>query len=162
MHTLARYSGPLCELVVDSCYSSPCYNQGTCRYRGACSCSDVVISCGWQDELCQRERCGQRADCDLLTPSYTCDCTGTGYTGLQCAQDDNECRDTPGPCLNNGVCVNTVGGYSCNCRGTGYHGDLCDVDDDECEDQNPCFNQGSLEERRTLNSNLLVVIVHAF
>ena len=38
--------------------------------------------------------------------------------------DINECN-TGTPCLNGGVCSNTLGSFTCNCSGTGYQGVTC-------------------------------------
>ncbi|KAH9492875.1 hypothetical protein Btru_025002 [Bulinus truncatus] len=137
---LPGYTGELCEVIQDSCYSQPCYHNGRCYHQGVCSCPDVVQHCGWSDEKCQLERCNNRSDCHILLTSYLCNCSGTGYTGVQCTADEDECLCSP--CLHNGICVNSASSFSCHCQGTGYLGDLCQVDNDECMSQDVCFNGG--------------------
>lgn len=44
---------------------------------------------------------------------FTCNCTGTGYTGRTCGQDVDECGLRPRPCQD--VCVNTRGSFFCQC-----------------------------------------------
>lgn len=45
------------------------------------------------------------------------------------------------PCLNGGVCVDSVIGFSCNCV-SGFGGSKCDVNLGPCF-SNPCQNGGS-------------------
>ena len=44
---------------------------------------------------------------------------------LNILTDIDECENDP--CVNNGVCSNTIGSYECNCDGTGYEGKDCDI-----------------------------------
>ena len=39
--------------------------------------------------------------------------------------DVNECVSGANPCLNNGVCINTLGSVECDCSNTGYTGKTC-------------------------------------
>uniref|UniRef100_A0A3B5M766 Crumbs cell polarity complex component 2b n=1 Tax=Xiphophorus couchianus TaxID=32473 RepID=A0A3B5M766_9TELE len=89
-----------------------------------------------------------------------------GWTGVDCAQDVNECDSGPclngfsctcspfftvlcdldvnecevSPCLHEGICINTPGGFKCICR-PGYTGLLCEVNINECL-SSPCYNGG--------------------
>lgn len=69
-----------------------------------------------------------------------CDCSGTGYKGLACDDEINECEETGAlkhQCAR-GQCQNKIGAlngfYTCDCSGTGYKGAYCDVQIDECTD----------------------------
>jgi hypothetical protein len=53
-----------------------------------------------------------------------CNCTGTGYRGLHCETDINECILRTHKCKN-GTCVNTQGTYKCDCFKF-YNGTFCD------------------------------------
>ena len=65
---------------------------------------------------------------------YTCQCM-TGYTGVHCETDVDEC--TSNPCLN-GTCSDQVGEYNCSCN-PGFTGVNCDVNINECN-PSPCRN----------------------
>jgi len=77
--------------------------------------------------------------CTDETNGYTCDCSGTGYTGTNCDEEINECDAVP--CFNTGVCTDAINGYTCDCDGTGFEGTLCDTEVDECASE-PCANGG--------------------
>lgn len=44
----------------------------------------------------------------------TCICMD-GWTGDSCNTPENLCKSKP--CLNNGICVDTLGDYKCHCPG---------------------------------------------
>lgn len=74
-----------------------------------------------------------------------CQCS-LGYTGRLCEEDIDECMSNP--CMNNGECIDLVGGFQCNCSNTGYEGVHCETDIDECAMQieycghlGQCINQ---------------------
>ena len=53
--------------------------------------------------------------CDPLQDlfnDYNCTCV-SGFVGLHCETELDECL--PGPCENNGTCIDQVDGYSCIC-----------------------------------------------
>ncbi|MET0386576.1 MAG: Kazal-type serine protease inhibitor domain-containing protein [Polyangiales bacterium] len=52
-----------------------------------------------------------------------CDCNGTGYEGLRCELDVDECSTDP--CLNGGTCENTPGSFTCDCA-EGFDGPRCE------------------------------------
>ena len=68
---------------------------------------------------------------------YSCECSGTGYSGALCQRDVDECAQADA-CGGRGQCSNNVGSYSCACE-SGFTGDSCesmadptdDVSDDE-------------------------------
>lgn len=140
------FGGEFCQLMINSCgYSPPpCKNGGVCSYQGWCSCKDVVNTCGFYNQSCQVNECAKRADCVSRPYSFSCNCTGTGYTGYQCLEDINECNATTLTCQDNKLCENLPGSYRCACR-QGYTGSKCEVDLNECDlDVNACLNSGKL------------------
>lgn len=68
--------------------------------------------------------------------NFTCSCI-PGMTGRICDIDIDDCISAP--CLNNGQCIDELGGFHCNCNGTGYEGKNCELNIDECV-SNPCTN----------------------
>ncbi|XP_072022044.1 uncharacterized protein [Amphiura filiformis] len=69
---------------------------------------------------------------DMDGTGYTCDCSGTGYEGDQCADDINECTSNAHNCDTNAACANTVGSFTCECN-DGYSGNGV-----TCTDINEC------------------------
>lgn len=39
----------------------------------------------------------------------------TGWTGVNCTEDIDECNRGHNPCYNNGTCINMNGTFDCNC-----------------------------------------------
>lgn len=70
---------------------------------------------------------------------FDCDCLA-GFTGVRCETDWNDCESQP--CLNDGTCIDEIGGFKCNCTDTGYSGTLCQNNIDECVIDRPCLNGG--------------------
>ena len=66
----------------------------------------------------------------------SCNCAGTGFKGVNCSEDINECDMLP--CEHGGTCSNTVGNFTCACA-AGYTGVRCEINIDECA-SNPCDN----------------------
>jgi uncharacterized membrane protein len=58
--------------------------------------------------------------------SASCDCAGTGYEGVTCDENIDECEDTP--CANATECADTPGSYSCDCSSApNYTGKDCEL-----------------------------------
>ena len=71
------------------------------------------LTCDYVDS-CLSNPCGKNARCIAdAFGNYTCICD-SGYTGVNCDQDIDECSSVNGPC-DHGTCVNTNGSYYCNC-----------------------------------------------
>lgn len=131
------YTGYQCEIDRDHCSPNPCKNAAPCfntqtdyychcpaQWQGK-NCSDQVTHYlqfgGANDGLgCGSEEapCGGRGRCS--TGRCICD---SGYTGVHCHENINDCRGQP--CMNGGTCVDLVNSFQCICR-EGWTGDLCD------------------------------------
>lgn len=79
---------------------------------------------------------GTCADTPESDPPFTCTCD-TGWQGLRCDLDIDECQRGDDDCAADATCRNTLGGYACLCN-PGFLGDgtSC-VDVDSCL-SNPC------------------------
>ncbi len=100
-------------------------------------------------DISQNEESDTDNNTDVCTPECenggvcvgpdSCDCTGTGFTGAECAIPvcDPECE-------NGGVCV---GPDSCDCTGTGFTGAECAIPvcDPECENSGVCVGPDSCD-----------------
>lgn len=75
------------------------------------TCSTDIDDC--EDGSCQNNgRCIDRLN------GFECDCNGTGYQGLHCTDDINECE--LGLCVH-GTCNNSHGSFLCSCySGSGF------------------------------------------
>ncbi|XP_053390840.1 fibropellin-1-like, partial [Mercenaria mercenaria] len=85
---------------------------------------------------CSSNPC-ERGTCFHHSTLFHCLCP-SGYTGKKCEININECQSQP--CLNGGVCVDTIGDFKCNCS-SGFVGNTCEIDVNECISQ-PCLNGG--------------------
>lgn len=69
--------------------------------------------------------------------------------GVLCEINEDDCapplrsRGAHPKCLNNGTCVDKVGGYRCNCP-PGFTGERCEGDINECL-SNPCSSANSFD-----------------
>ncbi|XP_045189859.2 uncharacterized protein LOC123547109 isoform X2 [Mercenaria mercenaria] len=121
---------------INECLSSPCQNGGSCidgvgNYTCQCPQTNPSI------------KTGQEIQTFL-----------TGYSGINCENDINECDIQPSVCLNGGVCVNLNGTYSCKCGNdrdgnyfSGFNCEMattyCVVHQDVVNDQPACKNNGT-------------------
>jgi hypothetical protein len=65
---------------------------------------------------------------------YSCDCTGSGYTGTNCETDIDECMTNNGGCDPLTTCVNRPGSVACGDCPSGYDGN----GSTGCSDINEC------------------------
>lgn len=69
------------------------------------------------------DACMHGGRCLDAANNYTCDCTGSGYTGPRCETNVDECAEERNVC-GPGVCYDTYGGFVCVCL-PGYTGERC-------------------------------------
>lgn len=91
------YEGSNCSSEIDECQSSPCQNGGTCHD-------------GTGNYTCE---CNQRNA--TLKDGNTTRTYLTGYDGVNCENDIDECVIVPSICLNRGDCENQPGSFQCKC-----------------------------------------------
>ncbi|XP_063951327.1 uncharacterized protein LOC135153166 isoform X1 [Lytechinus pictus] len=84
------------------------------------------------DNPCVRGTCSGD---DFGTDDFQCDCTGTGYQGINCTTDYDECANDDHSCDPvSERCSNTIGSYDCVCApGFEDNSGTCD-DINECTD----------------------------
>lgn len=150
-HCTTRYDGKNCEVDTGPpCQSEPCKNGASCTednrgdYRCTCAPGYTGVHCESEisvHPLCETEPCMNSGICKVPANSnkYECECV-KGFTGPKCEIDWNDCASNP--CLNDGECIDEVGGFHCNCSRTGYSGTLCQNNINECSKGNPCLNGG--------------------
>jgi hypothetical protein len=128
------YTGKFCEIPP----SLPCINGKPCvngRCQAGTSTNVCLCSSGFAGELCDSSivgacsssPCANGGRCAVSPDGgFTCNCTGTGFTGLTCRNRVTDCRDN---LCRHGICESTPDstGFSCDCRGSGYQGVFCDT-----------------------------------
>nr|XP_023021031.1 protein crumbs [Leptinotarsa decemlineata] len=137
--------GPLCDTPF--CLRQHC-EHGYCNTTGNvpfCECER-----GFEGEFCEINTnecvsptggspCQNNGVCIDGISRYDCNCTGTGYSGLLCEIDIDECKTNRMACGRAGTCENMPGTYRCICDSIkGKCGHQCDLDD-PCE-KNPCVH----------------------
>ncbi|XP_015261667.1 PREDICTED: protein crumbs homolog 1 [Gekko japonicus] len=166
--TDGRHMGLHCETPIPLCWSHPCHNNATCEdtaesYFCHCLPGYTGFFCETDVNECSSNPCLHGSVCVELSWSdwygripelplefsyyrasgYVCDCQ-TGFTGIHCEEDINECHMNP--CQNGGTCENSLGNYTCHCPlgehdGVSYGGWNCTEVLVGCV-QHKCQNEG--------------------
>ncbi|MEO1332861.1 MAG: FG-GAP-like repeat-containing protein [Myxococcota bacterium] len=156
------------DCVADECADVDCLNGGICTLNGdtepRCVCADDDFDGrpDWTGEFCEtpldgcpplltdaNNPCRNGGDCSNSDEGFVCNCADTGFDGVTCEEDIDECLGAP--CLNGGTCSNTEGGFDCVCV-AGFIGDECETDarggcpDSPTSDDNPCENGGVCDD----------------
>ncbi|GAA48434.1 hypothetical protein CLF_101604 [Clonorchis sinensis] len=139
------------QLPVLDCYQVPCQNGGQCI--GSSDNSTCKCPPGFAGFWCENPRQCGNGPCHphvsstsiQSTPSYKYGTCPSGWTGLNCDEDVDECSiGHRSPCEHDGVCMNTPGDFVCRCR-EGFTGARCEIEILECA-TSPCLNGGSCVE----------------
>lgn len=137
----SHYTGKNCE-IFNYCISQPCLNGGKCVNTDtsfACKCAQGFngSNCENQIDYCSPNPCLNDGECHKWGFfSYKCNCINN-TTGQNCENIDY-CNNDVGPCLNNGICKNTISSYTCTCP-EGFSGLNCELDNNPCN-LTPCKN----------------------
>ncbi|XP_021351155.1 protein crumbs-like isoform X4 [Mizuhopecten yessoensis] len=130
---LQGYTGNDCGTDIQDC-NGQCQNGGTCVdlvNAYACNCTDAWtgVNCDVDINECNlTQPCQNNASCTNSDGSFMCHCYGTGYKGMYCSEDVDECQLGMDPCQHNSNCTNSVGDYSCACS-HGYTDKNCSTPD---------------------------------
>ncbi|KAL3990494.1 EGF-like domain family protein [Acanthocheilonema viteae] len=124
------YTGDICDTIIDYCSPNPCENGATCQgFIGDFNCSCLPgftgERCSVDIDDCVDKVCQNGGRCIDRVNGYECNCEGTGYQGIHCTDDINECD--LGICVH-GRCTNLIGSYNCDCD-IGYIGKQCTLED---------------------------------
>ena len=84
----------------------------------------IYDSCGYSVNA--TPVCENAGECVGSPFGYTCNCAGTGYTGVNCQTNINECIENTTLC-SPGECNDTDGNFLCDCAGTGFVGSYCTI-----------------------------------
>lgn len=111
------YVGSHCEHLLDSCLSTPCYNDGICYHinetHTGCKCPEFYTGqyCENYIDPCTESTCSTAGTCIELNGMPICECE-TGYEGPHCEIQIDHCKGNP---CDFGKCINTPSGYYCDC-----------------------------------------------
>ena len=131
VYMASRYDTQAGDVLRAAGDCNPACGHGSCDpVTDLCACDP-----GWEDGLnCVTAQCTGGCDnggaCAL---PGSCDCSGTGYEGPNCADNIDECATGGANCGANAACSDTQGSFTCACA-AGFEGDPvagC-TDLDEC------------------------------
>ena len=124
-------------------------NNGYCKLPGECHCPQ-----GYEGPNCETPKYSRFCNKNhavSYSPENNCICNN-GFSGQNCQINQNFC-ETNNPCLNGGLCSNTVdGGFECVCR-KNFYGRSCELSANEISKKTKtptnvkrtyCSNHGTL------------------
>nr|XP_024214483.1 protein crumbs [Halyomorpha halys] len=123
------FTGPFCENNIDDCLSLPCQNGGTC-YDGTsgyhCNCTSDFMgqNCELPYNACALLPCQNNGTC-IPKPdgkSYYCECADTGFEGIHCENNINNCMNEN--CPEGKICIDGINTFKCVCA-NGLSGPDC-------------------------------------
>lgn len=116
-NSLSYILGILCDININECESSPCFNGGTCTdlvNDFSCQCPENFMgkTCLEVYNACSSSPCENGATCRTNIPShvYTCICP-IGFTGDQCEINIDDCAGVE--CPSGKICVDLQNAYEC-------------------------------------------------
>ncbi|KAL8626002.1 hypothetical protein ACOMHN_012594 [Nucella lapillus] len=158
------FNGTDCENNVDDCVGHTCRSFEHCldginNYTCACPIGYTGARCGQEINECDPEPCQNGGTCNDFIGFHNCSCPQryinrnnypTGYRGINCDEDIDECAYDPPICQNGGICSNLQGSYQCRCLGQTPTGELvtglnCQLITSYClvGGGNPCRNDAT-------------------
>ncbi|XP_062605771.1 uncharacterized protein LOC134267581 isoform X2 [Saccostrea cucullata] len=130
-----------CELATTACAQDCINTKGSfnCSCRPGYFLNEDKTSCSECEIPHYGENCSKLCECgsggDKCDPVSGCVCL-SGWTGVKCDEDIDECSVDPFICGSDRICQNLEGSYSCMC------GDGFDINDGKCEDIDECADEG--------------------
>ncbi|XP_060597850.1 fibropellin-1-like isoform X2 [Ruditapes philippinarum] len=114
----------------------------TCIDDSECPAGDTCLEINLGTTVksyCYTCNCMELNQCYLEDRLLLCNCSGSGFTGLYCETNIDDCENQP--CMHDGTCIDKVNNYTCQCI-PGYTGVNCETDIDDCENI-ICLNGGT-------------------
>ncbi|CAH1785690.1 unnamed protein product [Owenia fusiformis] len=169
------FEGSRCETNINDCAIDSCPSYAVCVdgiNSVTCQCPPGFTGdeCETDIDECASDPCLNNAECIDGVANYTCDCKTklvdlepytnqsdykyiSGWKGVHCETDIDECAYAPPICLNGGNCENFNGRYGCKCggdeMGNYYTGRNCELSTTYCEtkfdDLPACKNGGTCQ-----------------
>ncbi|KAF7654487.1 hypothetical protein LDENG_00069140, partial [Lucifuga dentata] len=115
-HCPDRFRGCNCDSQADEdCTSYACQEELICtvgEHASECVCADgnVIPACRRRQNLCSPSLCLNNATCVSRGSDYSCRCM-RGFSGKNCEEIIDYCMLLSISCLNEGWCLNVIGGY---------------------------------------------------
>jgi len=94
---------------------------------------------------CASNPCLNGGECIDFIGGYLCNCTSTGFEGVNCDIDIDECSINTEYCGGLGRCINLPGNFKCICQDS-FCGVYCNYTDPCKQDMELCSNGGTCIE----------------
>ena len=137
---LPGFSGSRSKTEANDCFNVTCPSHSQCVYTPGVETHECVCLTGLTGipsdgcvniDDCLSNPCRNNGTCTDGINGFQCTCTGTGFDGIDCSDEINECEPSS-PCHNVATCVDGVGNYTFLCPAE-YEGRDCQTDVDECQ-----------------------------